>query len=86
MIDEENKKRAQLEKQLSILTSKMSAIRAKHTKDIWTDSTFDCDRKDVLRNAELTLRLSQDAEYQSLQGQVWTLEAELTELGGDILF
>jgi hypothetical protein len=64
----------------------MFTIDAIYTKNIWSDKTYDKDRKDVLRNAELTLRLSVDTEYQSLQTHVWDLEEQLEEIGwGDSL-
>lgn len=81
MTIEANKKRASLNKQEAILIDKLSIIEAKYTKDIWTDSAYDKDRKDTLRKAEHTLRLSQDSAYQALQKQYWDLKEQLDELG-----
>lgn len=80
----ETKERAKINRQLASLYHSMEIIKAKETKSIWSDPAFDCDRKDTLRNAELTLRLSQNTEYQSLQAQVWDLEEKLEELGNDL--
>lgn len=81
MNKEERKRYAQLEKETTIIYSKMAVIEARHKKDIWMDPTYDKDRKDVLRQAELTLRLSEDTEYATLRDRSWELDTERRELG-----
>ena len=81
MTKEERKRYAQLDKELTILTHKLDIIVARYKKAIWMDVTFDKDRKDILRNAELTIRLADDFEYQTLLLQLWELEAQQKEIG-----
>lgn len=81
MDKEERRRYAQLDRELSVLSQKMRLIEARYRKSIWMDKTYDKDRKDTLRNAELTLRLADDEEYSHLQEQCWDLEAQQRELG-----
>ena len=76
MDKEEQKKYAGLIKELAILANKMNLIKAKYVKEIWADKAFSCDRKDTLRNAELTLRLADDKEYPAMLEQQWELEEQ----------
>ena len=80
MNQEERIRYAQLDKELTTLTHKMNIIMARYKKEIWMDKAYDKDRKDVLRNAELILRLADDKEYAALLQQSWELEAQQKEI------
>lgn len=72
--------------QLGELRDQEEIIRAKYTRSIWSDEDFDkyvYNQREKLRQAELTLRLSEDAEYKDLRNRIRGLEAEQVELGED---
>ena len=73
----DRRKISQLNKELTILTHKMELIKARYIKEIWLDEKYN---KEKLRQAELTLRLNQDAEYPTLLEEFWDIEAKREEL------
>ena len=83
MKKDESIKYAHLNREMAELGYKFEIIKAIITKDIWTNPIFD---KEILRKAELTLRLDDDAEYQSLLNKMADLIEKrtiLVESGSD---
>jgi hypothetical protein len=77
------KQLSQIHKQLGQLRDKQEVIQAKYTKNIWLDEQYiklDYNQRNKLRQAELTLKLSEDAEYQTIHSRIRDLEAEQVEL------
>jgi len=78
------KRLGQIHKELEALRYKEEIIRAKYIKNIWSDEDFDkwaYNQREKLRRAELTLKLSEDIEYQNILNRIRELEAENIELG-----
>ena len=81
MATEDSKRYSELCKEIAQIDYQMGVIKAKYIKVIWTDDTYNTrDSKDVLRKAELTLRLDKDTKYKSLQYKVWGFCAERTAI------
>jgi hypothetical protein len=57
---------------------KIELIKAKHTKTIWEDIKYDKYKtgKAILQNADLTISLAEDSEYQRLLDRFIELEVE----------
>ena len=86
--EELRKRLGQIHRQLGELKDKEEIIQAKYTKSIWSDEDFDkyaYNQREKLRQAELTLKLSEDKEYQNIRNRIRELEAEQVELGYDEL-
>jgi len=82
--EELGKRLGQIYRQLGELRDREEIIRAKYTKSIWSDEDFDkyvYNQREKLRQAELTLKLSEDTEYQDIHNRIRELEAEQVELG-----
>lgn len=65
--------------EMSELKSKMEFIEAKHTKRIWEDAAYDkynYNQQQLLRRADFTIALSEDAEYQRILSRRRELYAE----------
>ena len=86
--DEIRKRLGRIHKQLQELRGKEEVIQARYTKSVWLDKQFDeldYNQRNKLRQAELTLQLSEDAGYQDIHKRIGELEAEQIELGDDEL-
>ncbi len=78
------KRLGQIHKELGSLRDKREVIEARYAKGIWSDEAFDkwdYNQRQKLRQAELTLKLSEDVEYQDILNRIRELEAEEIELG-----
>ena len=78
------KRLGEIHRQLGELRDKEEIIRAKYTRSIWSDEDYDkyvYNQREKLRQAELTLKLSEDAEYKDIHNRIRELEAEQVELG-----
>ena len=77
------KRLSQIYSQLDTLVDKEGFIQAKYTKSIWSDDAFEkwgYNQREKLRKAELTLKLSEDADYQDIRSRIRELKAERIEL------
>jgi hypothetical protein len=80
------KKLGEIHRRLGDLRDQEEIIRAKYTKNIWSDEDFDkyaYNQREKLRQAELTLRLSEDKEYKDIHHRIRELEAEQVEMGDE---
>jgi 3-dehydroquinate dehydratase len=80
------KQLAQIEKKLSQLQSEVSFIKAQHEKEIYGSTSYDhisYNTRLRLQEADLTIALRHDNEYQRLIEEMRELRAEQTELEED---
>lgn len=85
---EEKKRLASLGKERAILKNKVEIIRAKHVKKIYTDPEYDTisyNARGRVQEADLTLALAEDNEFQDLLNKDRDLKAEEVEILGDDL-
>lgn len=89
--DEKNRKKyrrlTEVRLELDDLRQRREVIIAKHTKDVWSDASLDkveYNARPKLREAELTLRLEVDPEYQDTRKRERELLLELGDLEYDL--
>lgn len=82
-----NKRLGQIYKETSELENKLQLIRATHTVTIFSDPINDIDynSRSRLRDAKLTILLSEDQQYQQWLHQLIELKAEETSLEPEML-
>ncbi len=84
-----NKRLGEIHVELSKLNHRRDIIQATHTKEIWSDDKLTMgkgysqmsNQAEILREAELAIRLSVDKEYQDILTRVAILEGERIALG-----
>lgn len=83
-----NKRLAQIHKELTKLQSEAHLIKAKHIETIYSDNTYDAipyNTRSKLQDAKTTISLSYDKEFQKIQDRITELESEKIELGDGLL-
>ncbi len=73
-----NKRMGQIYKEKTELENKLQLIRATHTVEIFADplNNIDYNSRSRLRDAKLTICLSEDQQYQKMLQQLLTLRVE----------
>ncbi|MBE9502474.1 MAG: hypothetical protein KAX23_01805 [Dehalococcoidia bacterium] len=75
---------SELELEVSDLEYRMEVIKARLTKEIWTDERY-AKEKEKLKQAELILRLDADLEARDIRERMRMLVKELDELSAEEL-
>jgi len=75
---------SELELEISDLEYRMEVIKARLTKEVWTDERY-AKEKEKLKQAELILRLDADLEARDIRERMRMLVKELDELSAEEL-